>query len=285
MIKRCPSCNRTYSDDSISFCLADGALLSAPYDAGREEPPPTQVLPTPTRAATPPTQPANVAVPTITSLPDFRRSAPPDDVAPRNAAINWIVFALAAMALIAGSVLFIHYAWPSTSESSSASRPGDLVAANSTPSLEASPSVSSAKMTASPGTTLASEKPPEKPPADPVLFPPNEKQMSTPAASPSADTSKVFSGREVEQQVRILSKPEPTYTGEARRNQITGTVVLRAVFSSSGEVTNIHAVSGLPDGLTERAIAAARQIKFVPATKDGRPVSIWMELQYNFNLY
>lgn len=99
------------------------------------------------------------------------------------------------------------------------------------------------------------------------------------------DYDKIFSGREVSSKARVLSKPEPTYTEAARKNQITGTVVLRAVFSSGGSVTNIHAVSGLPDGLTERAIAAAKSIRFVPATKDGRPVSMWMELQYNFNLY
>jgi protein TonB len=89
----------------------------------------------------------------------------------------------------------------------------------------------------------------------------------------------------VTSKARVLSKPEPQYTEEARKNQITGTVVLRAVFSSSGQVTQIRAVSGLPYGLTERAIAAARQIKFVPATKDGRQVSMWMQLEYNFNLY
>jgi hypothetical protein len=31
-MKLCPQCNRTYTDKSIAFCLADGALLSAPYD-------------------------------------------------------------------------------------------------------------------------------------------------------------------------------------------------------------------------------------------------------------
>ena len=101
----------------------------------------------------------------------------------------------------------------------------------------------------------------------------------------SPDYNKVFSGKEVTSKAKVLSKPEPTYTESARKNQITGTVVLRAVFSSSGQVTNIHAVSGLPDGLTERAIAAAKSIRFVPATKDGHAVSMWMELQYNFNLY
>ena len=97
--------------------------------------------------------------------------------------------------------------------------------------------------------------------------------------------SRILSLREVEQRARLLSKPEPKYTEEARRNQITGTVMLRAVFASSGEVVQIRALSSLPFGLTERAIAAAREIKFVPATKAGRAVSVFMQLEYNFNLY
>jgi hypothetical protein len=31
-MKNCPQCNRTYSDATISFCLADGAILTAPYE-------------------------------------------------------------------------------------------------------------------------------------------------------------------------------------------------------------------------------------------------------------
>jgi TonB family protein len=96
---------------------------------------------------------------------------------------------------------------------------------------------------------------------------------------------KIFTGKDVTSKARLLSKPEPQYTEDARKNQITGTVVLKVVFASSGQVTNIRTVSGLPYGLTERAIAAARQIKFVPATKDGHQVSMWMQLEYNFNLY
>ena len=94
-----------------------------------------------------------------------------------------------------------------------------------------------------------------------------------------------FSPGEVDQRAHLLSKPEPQYTEEARRNQITGTVVLRAIFSSSGEVVQIRALNTLPFGLTERAIAAARAIKFVPAMKNGRPVSVYLNLEYNFNLY
>jgi len=118
--------------------------------------------------------------------------------------------------------------------------------------------------------------------ADPALFPPDPTPCR-PGASPGYD--RIFSGREVDSKARLLSKPDPTYTEEARKNQISGTVVLRAVLSANGQVTNINAVSGLPNGLTERAIAAAKQIKFTPAMKDCHPVSMWMELQYNFNLY
>src|SRR6185436_4320680 len=61
---------------------------------------------------------------------------------------------------------------------------------------------------------------------------------------------------EVDQKARLISKPEPQYTEEARKNQLSGRVVLRAVFSSSGEVVQIRALHALPFGLTERAIAA-----------------------------
>ena len=87
------------------------------------------------------------------------------------------------------------------------------------------------------------------------------------------------------QRARVLSKPEPQYTEDARRNQVTGTVVLRVVFASTGDVVQIRAVRSLPFGLTERAIAAARQIRFEPAMRDGRAVSVSMQLEYNFNLY
>jgi hypothetical protein len=41
-MKSCPECNRTYADETLAFCLADGALLSAPFD-----PQATLRLPTP----------------------------------------------------------------------------------------------------------------------------------------------------------------------------------------------------------------------------------------------
>jgi TonB family protein len=99
------------------------------------------------------------------------------------------------------------------------------------------------------------------------------------------DPDRVYRAPQVTERARVLAKPEPQYTEEARRNAVTGSVILQAVFSRTGEVTNIRAIQALPFGLTERAIAAARHIRFRPAPRDGRPVNVYMQLEYNFNLY
>jgi TonB family protein len=104
-------------------------------------------------------------------------------------------------------------------------------------------------------------------------------------AASDGDGLKLYSPKDVTTKARVLSKPEPTYTEEARRHRTRGSVVLKAIFAANGRVIGIHPVNYLPHGLTERAIAAAQQIKFIPATKDGHPVSMYMQLEYNFNIY
>ncbi|MDQ3907744.1 MAG: energy transducer TonB, partial [Acidobacteriota bacterium] len=89
----------------------------------------------------------------------------------------------------------------------------------------------------------------------------------------------------VTRKAQVIDKPEPTYTEEARKNQITGTVSLRMVLNANGSVTNISALSRLPDGLTEKAIEAAHRIRFVPAEQYGHKVSQWVQIVYNFNIY
>ncbi|HET6974019.1 MAG TPA: TonB family protein [Pyrinomonadaceae bacterium] len=92
-------------------------------------------------------------------------------------------------------------------------------------------------------------------------------------------------GNQVDRKVVLLMKTEPTYTEEARQHRTTGAVILKAVFSANGSVVNIQVKSGLPNGLTEQAIEVAKRIKFIPAAKDGKFVSVWTQLEYNFNLF
>ena len=69
-MKSCPACNRTF-EDTFTFCLVDGSILSAPFDPHATKqtsnvrhtaPPPTQVMPPQnfpnSKGALPPTMPS-----------------------------------------------------------------------------------------------------------------------------------------------------------------------------------------------------------------------------------
>src|SRR5262245_14992828 len=71
----------------------------------------------------------------------------------------------------------------------------------------------------------------------------------------------------------ILYREKAKYTEEARNNGVQGTVVLQVVFNVNGKITDIKVIRGLPYGLTENAIEAAKKIKFKPAMKEGKPIS------------
>lgn len=85
--------------------------------------------------------------------------------------------------------------------------------------------------------------------------------------------------------VKVLSQPRAAYTDAARQAGIQGKVVLRVTFQADGSIGAISAVSGLPNGLTERAIAAARSIRFEPAKRNGVPYSVTRTIEYSFTIY
>lgn len=85
--------------------------------------------------------------------------------------------------------------------------------------------------------------------------------------------------------IKILSKPRPGYTDSARQANVQGTVILRVTFLANGSIGGISAVKGLPNGLTEQAIAAARRISFQPATVNGVPQSVTKQIEYTFSIY
>jgi TonB family protein len=82
----------------------------------------------------------------------------------------------------------------------------------------------------------------------------------------------------------ILYREKAKYTDKARNNGVEGTVVLQVVFHRYGLFTDINVIRGLPDGLTENAIEAAKKIRFQPAMKDGQPISVRGVLEFDFKL-
>jgi hypothetical protein len=97
-MKRCPKCQRSYDDDTLRFCLEDGAVLSG-AGSSRSEPPPTQIMPergAPTLKVSGPTSPS------------FPRSA--DQPAPRSnqlLTVGVIAIALLLLALVGIAGYFV----------------------------------------------------------------------------------------------------------------------------------------------------------------------------------
>jgi TonB family protein len=93
--------------------------------------------------------------------------------------------------------------------------------------------------------------------------------LDMPKTAPAGKTAQPTA---IEKPVEILQKPKPDYTEDARKARIEGEVLLRVLFSASGELQVADVVRGLGYGLNENAIRAAKQIRFKPAERDGRPI-------------
>ena len=81
-----------------------------------------------------------------------------------------------------------------------------------------------------------------------------------------------------------LTSPQPRYTESARAKGVQGLVLMSVLVGVDGNVKSVRVIRGLPDGLTEEAMNVARQTKFKPAIKDGKPVPFWVGLEINFNI-
>lgn len=84
--------------------------------------------------------------------------------------------------------------------------------------------------------------------------------------------------------LEVLSKPPVRYTAEARQMGIQGDVILRVTFTASGQVVVHGVVHGLGHGLDQEAERVAQQIRFKPATRDGRPVDLTTNITITFQL-
>jgi len=89
----------------------------------------------------------------------------------------------------------------------------------------------------------------------------------------------------VTQKLSVLSKPRPGYTDAARTSNTQGVVILRVTFLGSGQIGSINTVKGLPNGLTEKAVEAARRISFTPKKIDGVGQSVTKQIEYTFSIF
>ena len=82
--------------------------------------------------------------------------------------------------------------------------------------------------------------------------------------------------------VRIFEMPKADYPEEAYQKGISGKVVLSVRFLAAGRIGTVEVLNGRPGGLSEAAVKAAKQIRFMPARQDGRLVNTVELVEYHF---
>jgi protein TonB len=80
--------------------------------------------------------------------------------------------------------------------------------------------------------------------------------------------------------------PRADYSDEAMKVKIQGVVMLLAVVTADGRVTQVQVVKGLGYGLDENAIKAARTWRLRPALgPDGKPAAVRETIEMQFQLF
>jgi protein TonB len=84
---------------------------------------------------------------------------------------------------------------------------------------------------------------------------------------------------------QLISSVDPEFSDEARRAKFQGVCVVSLVVDAQGNPQRVQVVRHLGMGLDQKAVAAVRQYKFKPATLQGRPVPVEVNIEVNFRIY
>ena len=89
----------------------------------------------------------------------------------------------------------------------------------------------------------------------------------------------------VDKKPHVLKKGPIPYPESARRNGLTGDVVLRFLLSEKGGLSHLQVIhADPPEVFNNAALTAIQKWQFSPAVKDGKPVPVWVDLPLQFSL-
>ena len=83
----------------------------------------------------------------------------------------------------------------------------------------------------------------------------------------------------------VLFAPEPQFSDEARKAKVSGNVLVYLQVDTNGMPTHVRVLRGIGMGLDQKAIEAVQAYKFKPAMENGKPVTVEMNVEVNFNIY
>jgi TonB family protein len=111
---------------------------------------------------------------------------------------------------------------------------------------------------------------------------------SEPAVAPATPDSNGTAGSHkwdgITRPVPLL-EPEAKYPKAARKQGLTGVCLVGLIVDANGMPQNVHILKSLEPSLDQSAVESVRKYRFKPATKDGVPVAVEVNIEVNFRLY
>jgi len=83
----------------------------------------------------------------------------------------------------------------------------------------------------------------------------------------------------------VIYQAEPEFSEEARKAKFMGVVTVSIIVGADGKPQNVHVTRGVGMGLDEKAIDAVKQYRFKPATLNGKPVAVYLNVEVNFEIF
>jgi protein TonB len=83
----------------------------------------------------------------------------------------------------------------------------------------------------------------------------------------------------------IIYQPEPEFSEEARKAKFMGVVTVSLIVGADGKPQQVHVTRGVGMGLDDNAVAAVKQYRFKPATENGKPVAVYLNVEVNFEIF
>lgn len=84
---------------------------------------------------------------------------------------------------------------------------------------------------------------------------------------------------------KSIYAPAPDYPPSAVRDGVRGTVTVQLTVPTDGVPKDITVVKGVRSDIDQKAVEAVREWRFAPATKDGKPISLTVNVHVTFNVF
>jgi protein TonB len=102
-----------------------------------------------------------------------------------------------------------------------------------------------------------------------------------PPAGAQSEDEKVYTVGKGVTTPRVTHQVDPEHP--ARGFRISGAVLIGLVITSKGEPKEVHVVRSLEKDVDDAAVEAVKQWHFDPATKDGKPVAVKIDVEIRFH--